>query len=63
MLQVFGLKTIVTPDFFLAAHLAFCAAAILARASALTGLRFLIAIGFWLYQTPGHGTSIEQLTH
>jgi hypothetical protein len=21
------------------------------------------AIGFWLYQTPGHGTSIEQPTH
>jgi hypothetical protein len=26
-------------------------------------LTLLIAIGFWLYQTPGHGTSIEQLTH
>jgi hypothetical protein len=23
----------------------------------------LTAIGFWLYQTPGHGTSIEQPTH
>jgi hypothetical protein len=35
-LQVFGLKTIVTPYFFLAAHLFLCAAAILARPSALT---------------------------
>jgi hypothetical protein len=23
----------------------------------------LAAIGFWLYQAPGHGTSIEQSTH
>jgi hypothetical protein len=23
----------------------------------------LTAIGFWLYQEPGHGTSIEQPTH
>jgi hypothetical protein len=23
----------------------------------------LIAIGFWLYHSPGHGRSIEQLTH
>jgi hypothetical protein len=23
----------------------------------------LIAIGFWLYRAPGHGTSIEQPTH
>ena len=35
-LQVFGLKTMVTPYFFLAAHLFLCAAAILALPSALT---------------------------
>jgi hypothetical protein len=23
----------------------------------------LVAIAFWLYQAPGHGTSIEQPTH
>jgi hypothetical protein len=23
----------------------------------------VIAIGFWLYRAPGHGTSIEQPTH
>jgi hypothetical protein len=23
----------------------------------------VIAIGFWLYRSPGHGTSIEQPTH
>jgi hypothetical protein len=23
----------------------------------------LTAIGFWLYEAPGHGTSIEQPTH
>jgi hypothetical protein len=23
----------------------------------------LTAIGFWLYHSPGHGTSIEQPTH
>jgi hypothetical protein len=23
----------------------------------------VIAIGFWLYKEPGHGTSIEQPTH
>jgi hypothetical protein len=23
----------------------------------------LTAVGVWLYQAPGHGSSIEQLTH
>jgi hypothetical protein len=35
-LQVFRLQTTMTPYFFLAAHLLLCAAAILARPSALT---------------------------
>jgi hypothetical protein len=26
-------------------------------------LTLVIAIGFWLYKEPGHGTSIEQPTH
>jgi hypothetical protein len=26
-------------------------------------ITLLAAVGFWLYQEPGHGTSIEQSTH
>jgi hypothetical protein len=26
-------------------------------------ITLLTAIGFWLYQAPGHGTSIERSTH
>jgi hypothetical protein len=26
-------------------------------------MTLLTVIGFWLYQAPGHGTSIEQSTH